>query len=199
MKTTIRFFSSLLVFVTSFLVASAANDKVLDIDGQELRTGTSYYILPVERSNVGGGLSSEGHDCPVSVVQTFNVDDRGTAVTFTLVDPKEATIGVSEDLNIKSSDKSCAPANVWKIDGGQRFVSTGGVLGNPGPDTISNWFRIEKVQGRNNSHKLVYCPSVCNASCRPVCGDLGVVQLKTGTIHLALNTGSPLQVFFQKA
>nr|CAD1844343.1 unnamed protein product [Ananas comosus var. bracteatus] len=56
--------------------------------------------------------------------------------------------------------------------GGQRFVVTGGVLGNPGPDAVNNWFKIEKF--RDISYKIVFCPSVCR-SCKVVCGDVGVV------------------------
>lgn len=119
-------------------------------------------------------------------------------MTFTPAYSSEPTIRESEDLNNKFSGESCAPLIVWRLDGGQGFVSTGGVLGNPGRATISNWFRIEKVQGGKNSYKIVYCPSVCNAYCRPVCGDLGLVQLNCGTIHLALNTGNTFQVFFKK-
>ncbi|KAL8132683.1 hypothetical protein AgCh_008244 [Apium graveolens] len=129
-------------------------NKVIDIDGQELRTGTNYYILPVEQNNVGGGLYDGRSDqCPRDVVQEFNPDERGIPVTFTPAYSKEPTIRESEDLNIKFSGESCAPLNVWTLDGGQRFVSTGGVLGSPGRATISNWFRIEKIEGGNNSYK----------------------------------------------
>lgn len=207
MKATVLLFSSLLILVTNLLVASAASIKVLDIDGQELRTGTNYFILPAFRGN-GGGLklySGRTSRCPLDVVQEPNEVSRGIPVTFTPTNPREPTIRASSDLNIKFSGASiCGQSTVWRLDGGrgagsgQLFVSTGGVLGNPGGATISNWFRIEKLPGRNNSYKLVYCPMVCN-TCKPVCGDLGVVIEKSGTRRLALNTGRPFQVFFKKA
>ncbi|KAK1404208.1 Kunitz protease inhibitor [Heracleum sosnowskyi] len=207
MKPSVFLFSFLLILVTNHLVASAASNRVvLDIDEKELRTGTNYFILPVVRGN-GGGLklySGRTSQCPLDVVQEPNEVNRGIPVTFTPTNPREPTIRVSSDLNIKFSGASiCAQSTVWRLDGkgaasGQLFVSTGGVLGNPSGATISNWFRIEKLQGRNNNYKLVYCPRVCN-TCKPVCGDLGIVIEKSGTRRLALNTGKPFQVLFKKA
>ncbi|WOG93907.1 hypothetical protein DCAR_0313195 [Daucus carota subsp. sativus] len=200
MKSTIFLASFLVILVTSPLVASAETNKVLDIDGHELRRDTNYFILPVVRGN-GGGLklySGRTSRCPMDVVQEPNELNRGIPVKFSPVNPKESTIRVSSDLNVKFSGASiCAQSTVWKLDG-QRFVSTGGVVGNPGGATVSNWFRIEKLPGRNQWYKLVYCPAVCN-TCRPVCGDLGIVIEKSGTRRLALNAGKPFQVFFKKA
>ncbi|XP_074371126.1 miraculin-like [Apium graveolens] len=207
MKATVLSFSTLLILATNLLVASAASIKVLDIDGQEVRPGINYYILPVVRGN-GGGLklySGRTSRCPMDVVQEPNELNRGIPVKFTPASPREPIVRASADLNIRFSGASiCGQSTVWRLDGGrgagsgQLFVSTGGVLGNPGGSTISNWFKIEKLPGRNNWYKLVYCPSVCS-TCKPVCGDLGIVIEKSGTRRLALNTGKPFQVFFKKA
>ncbi|KAK1379680.1 Kunitz-type protease inhibitor KPI-D [Heracleum sosnowskyi] len=135
------------------IALTSSNRVVLDIDGKELRTGTNYFILPVVRGN-GGGMklySGRTSQCPLDVVQEPNEVNRGIPVTFTPTNPREPTIQVSSDLNIKFSGASiCAQSTVWRLDGkgaasGQLFVSTGGVLGNPSGATISNWFRIEKL------------------------------------------------------
>ncbi|KAL8132680.1 miraculin-like [Apium graveolens] len=211
MKTTVILLSFLLIpLLNSLLIASAANDKVLDIDGQELRTGTNYYILPVVRGN-GGGLkiNSQGnYQCPLGVVQEADEVNRGTPMIFSPVNPDEQIVRESSDLNVKFSGPTfiCSYKNngeptVWRIDSGdsgQTFVSLGGSVGDPGSSTIRNWFRIEKLEGGNNWYKFVYCPGVCN-TCRPVCGDLGIVIEKSGTRRLALNTVKSFQVFFKKA
>ncbi|KAL5154043.1 Miraculin [Glycine soja] len=53
---------------------------------------------------------------------------------------------------------------------GQRFVTTGGVQGNPGVGTIDNWFKIERFE---SAYKIVYCPTVCE-SCEVECKDVGI-------------------------
>lgn len=53
---------------------------------------------------------------------------------------------------------------------GQRFVTTGGVQGNPGAGTIDNWFKIERFE---SAYNIVYCPTVCE-SCEVECKDAGI-------------------------
>ncbi|WOG93627.1 hypothetical protein DCAR_0312913 [Daucus carota subsp. sativus] len=207
MKNTNVLLSTLVVLIiTNLQIIFAATDAVLDTDGQELHTGTKYYILPVVRGN-GGGLklySGRTSECPSDVVQEGGELNNGVPVTFFPVNPNETTVRASTDLNIEfSGGSACPQSTVWRLDGGdagsnQRFVSTGGVIGNPGSDTLSNWFKIERLEGNNNWYKLVFCPGVCDI-CRPVCGDLGILIEKSGTRRLALNTEKAFQVFFKKA
>ncbi|RVW59413.1 Kunitz trypsin inhibitor 2 [Vitis vinifera] len=76
---------------------------------------------------------------------------------------------------------------------GQRFVTTGGVEGNPGRETLDNWFKIEKYE---DDYKLVFCPTVCDF-CKPVCGDIGI-YIQNGYRRLALSD-VPFKVMFKKA
>ena len=62
MKTTIA--SVFLLFVFSitksshlFGLANAANEPVLDIDGEELQTGVEYYVVSAIWGAGGGGLA----------------------------------------------------------------------------------------------------------------------------------------------
>ncbi|KAF7824626.1 kunitz trypsin inhibitor 2 [Senna tora] len=54
----------------------------------------------------------------------------------------EGVVRVSSDQNIKFSvQTACAEGTLWKLDDldsatNQYFVTTGGVVGNPGPQTI---------------------------------------------------------------
>ena len=177
--------------------ANAAPEPVLDTSGKKLSAGTNYYIVPSPRiEHVGGlGLASTGKNCPLDVVPSF----QGEKLIFIPVDLKKGVVRVATDLNIVFiTDTDCPQSNVWKLDEyddstGQWFVTTGGVVGNPGRKTISNWFKIEKYE---DSYKLVYCPSVCN-DCSYQCRDLGIYEDQYGQ-RLALSD-VPYKVQFQLA
>ncbi|TXG47968.1 hypothetical protein EZV62_027262 [Acer yangbiense] len=148
------------------VTADSSPDPVLDIAGEKLHTGTDYYILPVVRGRGGGlTLASTGNE---------------TCPLDVVQERQEST--------------------VWKLDShddslGQWFVTTGGVEGNPGRETISNWFKIEKF---DDDYKLVFCPSVCD-TCRVLCRDIGIyIDQATGIRRLALSD-TPFKVMFKKA
>lgn len=191
------------IFATFLVAVDSATSPVLDTEGNELRTGTDYYILPVVGGN-GGGLTlstttSNGTiTCPANVVQEQNEVDNGLPLTFSPVDPEEGVIRVATDTNIKFSAVTiCAQSTVWRRDDGSAgnyFVTTGGVEGNPGRQTLSNWFRIDEYEG---DYKLAFCPKVCDI-CRIACGDFGVYVDENGTRRLAFSD-VPLKVMFKKA
>ncbi|KAK7291301.1 hypothetical protein RIF29_06320 [Crotalaria pallida] len=187
-------------------ITSAAPEPVVDISGQKLRTGVKYYILPVFRGR-GGGLtiaSSGNNTCPLYVVQEKLEVLNGQPVTFTPSKPnKDGVILTSTDLNIKSflttSEKTtCDQPLVWKLLKeltGVWFLSTGGVEGKPGIDTIVNWFKIEKD---GEDYVLSFCPSVCN--CQTLCRSLGLFPYNDGNKHLALSDQvPPFKVIFKRA
>ncbi|RDX71191.1 Kunitz trypsin inhibitor 2, partial [Mucuna pruriens] len=173
--------------------SAAAPEPVLDISGQKLTTGVKYYILPVLRGK-GGGLkvaSSGNNTCPLFVVQEKLEVLNGTPVTFTPYNAKDGVILTSTDLNIKSyvTSSTCDKPPVWKllkVLTGVWFLSTGGVEGNPGIDTIVNWFKIEKA-GKN--YVLSFCPSVCK--CQTLCRELGLYVGDDGNKHLSLSDKVP--------
>ncbi|CAA0820997.1 Kunitz family trypsin and protease inhibitor protein [Striga hermonthica] len=155
--------------------ASEQPSPVLDIRGNVVRAGVDYYILPVIRG-MGGGLtvgSTGNRTCPFNVVQEQLEVDDGLPLTFHPVDPKRGVVRVSTDHNIEFS---------------------GGLKGNPGRETVSNWFKIEEYEG---DYKLVFCPTVCNY-CKVVCKDVGVF-VEDGQRVLALTDNAPFRVMFKKA
>ena len=185
------------------VTADSSPDPVLDIAGEKLHTGTDYYILPVVRGRGGGlTLASTGNEtCPLDVVQERQEVDNGLPVTFSPVNIKKGVVRLSTDNNIKfSASTICVQSTVWKLDShddslGQWFVTTGGVEGNPGRETTSNWFKIEKF---DDDYKLVFCPSVCD-TCRVLCRDIGIyIDQATGIRRLALSD-TPFKVMFKKA
>ncbi|KAA8522732.1 hypothetical protein F0562_009106 [Nyssa sinensis] len=183
-------------------VADDAPNPVLDVAGNTVQTGVDYYILPAIRGT-GGGLTlasnRNGSNCPLDVVQEQKEVDNGLPLTFSPV-TKEGVVREITDQNIKFSAATiCAQSTVWQLgdfDESVRriFVTTGGVEGNPSRETLSNWFRIEKY---DEDYKLVFCPSVCSITCRPLCGDIGIF-VENGTRRLALSD-EPLKVVFKKA
>ncbi|MED6223481.1 hypothetical protein PIB30_074394 [Stylosanthes scabra] len=160
---------------------------VLDINNNTLQAGKDYYIRPVPNSVsticrppapcvFGSGLAlnstTPNKACPLNVVE---VRGTGQALTFTPTNPNTKDITTNSDLNIKFDVKSnCPESTVWRLvsDGssGQRIVTSGGVIGNPGEGTVNNWFMIQKD---DDDYNLYFCPRVCE-TCKPVCGNIGV-------------------------
>ncbi|KHM99742.1 Miraculin, partial [Glycine soja] len=146
-----------------------------------------------------GGLdmASTGADCPLDVVAVDGY--QGQPLIFTPVNFNKGVIRVSTDLNIYFPvGTSCPQTTVWKLkdydySASQWFVTTGGDFGNPGSQTMANWFKIEKYE---DAYKLVYCPSVCN-DCSYPCSDIGIYQDEYGK-RLALSS-EPYKVKFQRA
>ncbi|XP_038895203.1 kunitz trypsin inhibitor 5-like [Benincasa hispida] len=183
-----------------FSRADASPEAVRDIDGKKLRAGVNYYILPVIRGR-GGGLTLsnlQSENCPVNVVQEQFELMNGFPTTFLPVNPKKGVVRVSTDLNVQfEASTICATSTVWKLDKvdestGQWFVTIGGSRGNPGVETVDNWFKIVK---HGKDYKLVFCPSVCDF-CKVMCRDIGIF-FKNGKRALALSD-TPFPVMFKK-
>ncbi|XP_010537532.1 PREDICTED: miraculin [Tarenaya hassleriana] len=200
LPTMAQLLSLLVTFTVVSVAIDAASEPVRDIRGKPVRAGLDYYILPVVRGR-GGGLtmaSAGNKTCPMSVVQDKFEVSPGFPLTFSPSD-KSRIVGISTDQNVKFSAATiCVQSTVWKLESfdettKQWFVTTGGVEGNPGRETISNWFKIEKL---GNDYKLVFCPTVCNF-CKVICRDIGVF-VQDGKRRLALSD-VPLKVMFKRA
>ena len=202
MKTTLLALVLLIALSTKPLLGAAgpAPEQVVDTSGKKVRAGINYYIVPAS-PNVGGlSLASIGDrwTCPLDVVPVDGY--QGLPLVFTPVNAKKGVVRVNTDLNIYFPDFLDCPdySTVWKLKDydystGQWFVTTGGVLGNPGRDTIANWFKIEKYE---DAYKLAYCPSGCS-DCSYPCTDIGIYEDQYGK-RLAL-TSVPYKVQFQLA
>ncbi|KAL2507237.1 Kunitz family trypsin and protease inhibitor protein [Forsythia ovata] len=194
--------------ITLFSEAAAAPDPVLDASGKLLRANSDYYILPASHRS-GGGLdltNTKNMTCPLDVVQRGD-DNPGIPVAFFPVNLKKGVVRVFTDLNIMFTDTFtdlytlCPESTIWKLDhyhpydplNIEYFITTGGVVGNPGRETQGNWFKIKKFGG---GYKLLHCPSVCTY-CDVVCKDVGI-YVQNGHRRLAL-TNVPFKVVFKKA
>jgi hypothetical protein len=205
MKSTLLAFVLLYAFLNSQPTLGTldfSNDQVVDILGKKLRANANYYIIPVIPISSAGaslGLASIGKKFPLDVVVVNKY--QGLPLAFTPINSKKGVIRVSTDLNIKFSSRTsnAKHSTVWTLDDydfskRQWFVTTGGVVGNPGWETIYNWFKIEKY---GDAYKLVFCPSVI-PSYKLMCKDVGVFVDEKGNKRLALSD-VPLKVKFQQA
>lgn len=203
MKSTLLVCFSFLLFAFVFSKPSIAadNEPVLDIHGEELKVGTEYIISSMIWGAGGGDVSATNKTCPDDVIQ-YSLDLlQGLPVTFSPANSEEDVIRVSTDLNIKFSIKeTCDQSPVWKIQKStnsevQWFVTTGGVEGNPGMNTITNWFKIEKA---GIGYKLVFCPEdICH--CGVLCRDIGIYfENGKGRILSLSDVLSPFLVVFKK-
>ena len=178
---------------------------VLDTDGNPLEANVNYYILPVDHGQ-GGGLTLLPKNntalCPLYVGQATDKDSKGLPVKFFPVDPEQNLLALATDVNIEFDAATiCITSTVWSLtfeEGtGRRLVGIGGTLGNPGRETLSNWFNIQKAGSGKYDYKIVFCPSVCQF-CTPLCGELGVFVEPDGRRLLGA-TDQPLLVNFKKA
>ncbi|XP_021741083.1 kunitz trypsin inhibitor 2-like [Chenopodium quinoa] len=179
---------------------------ILDINGRPLETGSNYYILPVIRGR-GGGLTispkNATESCPLYVAQENHEVSNGLPLKLYTTNPNEKRIPLGSDVNIVfDAASSCVQSTGWTLAfdeaTGKQHVGTGGTIGNPGVDTLSNWFRILKGGNGKYDYKISYCPGVC-IFCTVMCGDVGVFIGEDGTRFLGLTDDRPLLVRFKKA
>ncbi|KAG5568505.1 hypothetical protein H5410_064478 [Solanum commersonii] len=172
---------------------------VLDMDGEFLKIDEEYSIISVLAGGGSTHLADLGNTkCPNGVVQ--GEFDHSTPVMFYTMQRGSLFVYENQDVSIKfstsSSTESCFNETVWQVGDytlgpihpPPRFVITGGTLGIPGPNTLKNWFKIEKYETpRPHSYKLRYCPSkyIC-PTCNFDCADVGLTY-NSGYYRLALN------------
>ncbi|KMT07071.1 hypothetical protein BVRB_6g153980 [Beta vulgaris subsp. vulgaris] len=196
----------LLIAPLSTTTAAAKTTTVLDINGRPLKTDSTYYILPVSRGR-GGGLAmapkNATESCPLYVAQENHEVSNGLPLKFFPTNPNDHDkIPLGYDVNIVFDAATiCVQPTGWMLAfdeaSGTRYVGIGGTIGNPGVDTLSNWFAIEKAGSGLYDYKIRFCPAVC-IFCTVMCGDVGVFIGEGGTRFLAL-TDRPLLVRFKKA
>ncbi|XP_059306809.1 kunitz trypsin inhibitor 5-like [Lycium ferocissimum] len=182
----------------SLVKAQNVSEPVLDDSGKAVQKGSNYYVLPVGRGNNGGLQVGSIRNQSTLVVSQNTQSSIGGTVQFSPVDLNESTIRISTDLNVKFTSMAIFGSSaVWTINTDlipQRYLVTlGGVEGNPGRDTLSNWFKIDKYE---DAYKFVYCPGVCE-TCRPFCGDIGVLIEPNNKRVLFVGSDKPLKVKFQ--
>ncbi|XP_021746591.1 miraculin-like [Chenopodium quinoa] len=159
----------LITFLSIGAAKTAANDLVLDVEGNPLEVGSSYYVrTELSKVGIGGGLVAASKpdepECPQYVAQLAAGWYGETPITFLPSNPSQKHIHISSDLNIMfNTSSSVCSQGAWELtpdaNSGNLHLSTGGGIGNPSPQTAANWFKIEKSIAISGCYQLEYCPS----------------------------------------
>ncbi|KNA21297.1 hypothetical protein SOVF_044560 [Spinacia oleracea] len=169
-------FLTLLFLSPATATATAADSVVVDIDGNPLEAGSQYYVLTSGSRGAGrGGLNAVplGGICPLYVGQHRSWNNRGSPVSFYPADLSQKNITLSSDVNIAFGlSAMCRNQGVWQLSSnelGVFYITTNGEIGNPGAETFTNWFKIEKLPfPKSNSYRIVYCFAVPKPGPEPV-------------------------------
>ncbi|CAJ1802198.1 unnamed protein product [Sphenostylis stenocarpa] len=160
----------LLLSIFTSNLHSAAADAVTDRDGDALRNGGTYHILPLFGVRDGGvELAATGNEtCPLTIVQSSTSQIfRGLPVRIS--SPyRMAYITEGLTLNLAfASSPSCAPTPPnWTV---VKDLPEGQSVKLPGfRSTVSGWFKIEK-SSLEYLYKVVFC-----ARTGGTCGDVGI-------------------------
>jgi hypothetical protein len=152
---------------TSIFPRAVHAEAVIDVFGDEVRTGDRYII---------GAASNDFAVTSSSIICNSDVflspPSHGLPVIFSpVVESNDSVIHEDSYLNVDFDAATCRMAGVstmWKIElrpTARGFVvTTGGVAG-------LNRFKITKYEGGNNLYQLSYCPisePICECSCVPL-------------------------------
>nr|GLL45543.1 sporamin B-like isoform X2 [Ipomoea trifida] len=180
------------------LPTAASATPVLDIEGNEVLPGETYFIRSWKWTHGGVRLISlDGATtlCPSDVIIGTGVDN-GNPVVFTPAEPNAPVVLQSTFQNIKFDFpmvKLCVNNVSWEVEydasSGQRFVRAG--------DVLSHQFKIgfgSSLNGGLNAYTITYCESGTEN-----CYDVGTDYGHKNWPRLALSTDEPWNVWFQKA
>ncbi|CAK7355100.1 unnamed protein product [Dovyalis caffra] len=157
---------------------------VLDADGQPLRSGVEYYILPAA-TDTAGGLTlvnrNNGSICPLFVGQEplAPVVSLGTSVIFTpRVTVRDNIIRETRDFTVAFTDvvTICAQSTAWMV--GERNPEKGRryILAEMEPRPSSNIWYFNIVKNGQGLYNFQWCPNCLTGVCpKPLCGDAGIV------------------------
>ncbi|XP_014507235.1 kunitz-type trypsin inhibitor-like 2 protein [Vigna radiata var. radiata] len=185
----LSFLLPLLAFFTNIPLAFSDDvEQVVDIYGNPIYPGFSYYIIPALRGPGGGGLKlaqTGNSECSLTILQDYSEVFRGLPVQFTIPGISPGIIFTGTELEIEFVEKPwCAKSSKWSlfidVSIGKACLGIGGAEGHPGQSTYDGKFHIKKyIFG----YKLVFCLDATKA-----CLDIGRFDAKNGEEGRRLNT-----------
>ncbi|CAJ1973195.1 unnamed protein product [Sphenostylis stenocarpa] len=194
-------FLPLLAFLTNATIKNA--DQVIDVYGNGVFPGISYYILPAVPAPVNppdnGGLKlakTGNSNCALTVLHDNS--KLGFPVKFILPGISLIEIYIGSPLEIKFKDSpQCAKSPKWMVfvdkELNETFVGIGGAEGHPGQQIFDGTFHVEIY---NFWYKLVFCQT--NST---TCSDIGMFHPLKGEDgrRLYLTKNKPFNVMFLNA
>ncbi|XP_054781711.1 factor Xa inhibitor BuXI-like [Prosopis cineraria] len=186
--------TALLALFLVFAFTSAQADLVIDTEGNPVRNGGQYYILPALMGNGGGiGLAATGGEsCPITVVQTPSEQSNGLPTR--LSSPYRIAhlhTNLRVDFTVVAPPKCAQTPAKWTIVGiedERREVKLAGQQ-----NTVRGSFKIRTHHG--TTYKMVFCPSDEEYSCHA----LGISRDEKGNRRLVVDDNNPLVVVFHRA
>eukprot|EP00178_Gracilaria_changii_P004596 TRINITY_DN1743_c0_g1_i1.p1 TRINITY_DN1743_c0_g1~~TRINITY_DN1743_c0_g1_i1.p1 ORF type:complete len:196 (+),score=5.15 TRINITY_DN1743_c0_g1_i1:92-679(+) len=186
---------SLVLLVAAALCSPAtAQNPVLDTDGNAVRSGVNYYVLPGV-TDVAGGLTlvTRNVQCPLYVGQEplSTVVSQGLPINFMPYAAGETIIREGRDISVQFDAATvCIQSTAWRVgpedpETNRRLIATGGER---------SYFQIESNGGVYN---LGWCPTESCSNCKPRCGSAGIL-VQNGTRFLALD-GDAFPFVFKRA
>ncbi|KAK8521388.1 hypothetical protein V6N13_077495 [Hibiscus sabdariffa] len=198
------FFLIFLFTITLFFssVADAAKKPVLDSDDEPLHPGIEYYIVSTIWGAGGAALESRSIEKPCPEFVVVNKYQNGMPVLFYPVDTNDTIVYESTDVNIQfvhSVDSNCQTPTIWKLgdydpSSGKWWLTIDGNVSNPGPGTLTSWFKIKNGE---KGYVLNFCPSVC-VSCISLCNDVSRYSYDN-KVRLGLTKEGGSEFIFMKA
>ncbi|KAI9071283.1 hypothetical protein K1719_046758 [Acacia pycnantha] len=197
MKTVLPLLSLIFFLFLFALPKSNVAKELLDADGEILKNGGTYYILPALRGKGGGLTLAETGDesCPLTVVQARSETKRGLpAMIWT--PPRIAILTPGFNLNVEFQPKDPPPCLQeysrlpWKVEGESQEVK---IAPEKKEQRLVGLFKIKPYR---DDYKLVYCE---RNSDDESCKDLGISIDDENNRRLVVKNGDPLAVRFEKA
>ncbi|KAJ7975413.1 Kunitz trypsin inhibitor [Quillaja saponaria] len=176
------------------------SDHVFDTKGNPLRWGRNYYILPIIRGSIGGGLTLGSHNksgCPLYVTQEHSDLEKGLSVAFSHKTSKLPFVSTRDPLSITTTGPvaTCKLSLTWKVI--QESTTLWLVSTNGRSHLPNSKFRIVFYQ---SYYLIAFCPPLPEVPMPVVCPELGIYYAKDGTRYLAFGNGiEPLKFVFEKA
>ncbi|CAJ1779088.1 unnamed protein product [Sphenostylis stenocarpa] len=181
----------LLCAVTSHL-PSATADFVFDTDGDAVRNGGIYYVLPVKRGH-GGGLErarTGNETCPLTVVQSPFEVSKGLPV---VISSPIRVLYIEEGLILNVAflfGPLCLPTpSVWTLVQGLPEGLAVKLTGYN--NTVPGWFEIQRASLEFHDYKFVF-RSIDDS------WDIGIYIDHNQHRRLVATDNDPLLVQFQK-
>lgn len=190
-------YSHIFYFLFLFDFSTSNNAKqLLDVDGDILKNGRSYYILPASREFVGGlELAKVGSEiCSLNVVQAHSEIQKGLPANI-WTPARIKIVRPSFSLNIpKKPYHACDPSLrlQWKVDKESQTVKVSSI-------EEEHMWRSFSIRPYKDHYKLVYCETSSQAnSVDEGCKDLGISTDDENNRCLVVKDGDPLIVRFVK-
>ena len=165
----------LTLVILSLLLTTSYAVPVLDGQGNELKRGHKYYVLPAIFGPTGGGLKLVPGDgtCPLYVAREESEVASGLPVLFFPENPDRATVQEGGTLYAMFAvPTECSDSTVWRFE--ENAITTGGKVSSSIAPHFSR-FAISRGEFPDNSYKIQSCPcsvDVERPSCRLACSEV---------------------------